>query len=150
MCWCLVTINNKWEMSTCAQKQKRRHFHAKTTVHWRSTQGAGHIPLEIRDSALPYTAVAVIFILLLIEPFWYTKVNFNLSNRENKTIHHFIDKPYGIQEIYNIFCICVTFHLFWIFHTLQYLSSCSVCAPHTSARLAIVGSIVQFQHDKGK
>ena len=41
----------------CAHKQKRRHFHAKTTsaklyiyvgvgsVHWRSTHGAGHIPL---------------------------------------------------------------------------------------------------------
>ena len=26
-------------------KQKRRHFHAKMTVHWRSTYGAGHIPL---------------------------------------------------------------------------------------------------------
>ena len=28
-------------------KQKRRHFHAKTTVHWRSTHGARHIPLKI-------------------------------------------------------------------------------------------------------
>ena len=28
-------------------KQKRRHFHAKTTVHWRSTHGAGNIPPEI-------------------------------------------------------------------------------------------------------
>ena len=30
---------------TCAHKQKRWHFHAKTTVHWRSTHGAGHFPL---------------------------------------------------------------------------------------------------------
>ena len=41
-------------------KQKRWHFHAKTTVQWRSTYGAWHILL---DSALPYTAVAVIFLI---------------------------------------------------------------------------------------
>ena len=26
-------------------RQKRRHFHAKTTAHWRSIYGTGHIPL---------------------------------------------------------------------------------------------------------
>ena len=29
----------------CLHKQKRRYFHAKMTLHWRSTHGAGHIPL---------------------------------------------------------------------------------------------------------
>ena len=29
----------------CTHKQKRRHFHAKTTVHWQSTHSARHIPL---------------------------------------------------------------------------------------------------------
>ena len=29
----------------CAHKQKRRHFHAKMIVHWRSTHATGHIPL---------------------------------------------------------------------------------------------------------
>ena len=28
-------------------KKKRQHFHARTTVHWQSTPGTGHIPLEI-------------------------------------------------------------------------------------------------------
>ena len=31
--------------STCVHKQKRRHFHAKTTVNRQSTHGAGHIPI---------------------------------------------------------------------------------------------------------
>ena len=30
---------------TCTHKQKRRHVHAKTTVHWRSAHDAGHISL---------------------------------------------------------------------------------------------------------
>ena len=29
----------------CLHKQKRRYFHAKMTLHWRSTDGAGHIPI---------------------------------------------------------------------------------------------------------
>ena len=37
-------INMMYRHCPCAHGQKRRDFHAKTTVNWRSTHGAGHIP----------------------------------------------------------------------------------------------------------
>ena len=38
------TPHDKYDIRPCAHKQKRRHFHAKTAVYWRSTHGAEHIP----------------------------------------------------------------------------------------------------------
>ena len=47
-------------------KQKRRHFHTKTTVHWQSTHGAGHIPLEIlRFHSAIYRRCCHFFLLLV-------------------------------------------------------------------------------------
>ena len=53
--WCLTwndtkhlnqKCNSTWLIWHCpSYKQKRWHFRAKTTVHWWSTHGAGHIPL---------------------------------------------------------------------------------------------------------
>ena len=43
-------------------KQKRQHYHAKTTVHWRSTHGAGHILYSVSlDDALTTAAVRPFF-----------------------------------------------------------------------------------------
>ena len=40
--------HDKWNLHVIAtHKQEIQHFHSKTTVHWRSTLGAEHIPLEI-------------------------------------------------------------------------------------------------------
>ena len=50
------SLNRKWSSTFLiwftrhcphAHKQKRRHFHAETAVHLRSTYSVGHIPLEI-------------------------------------------------------------------------------------------------------
>ena len=57
----------------CSHKQKRRHFHVKTTVHWWSTRGAEHIGDALTTAALrpffrSYHPVLLLYSLLQYTP----------------------------------------------------------------------------------
>ena len=64
-------------------KRKRQHLNAKTTVHWQSTHGAGHIPLKKK---IEFCATYRVLHIPALRNFYIISLYFNHNNLHGSKI----------------------------------------------------------------